>query len=112
MLTFGPQAARPDGHGLFGTPLLSEIIGKHLHLSLPVACDLAHFITLTLPLVVSANFSYSSRTVSRIDDFWHFLHQITLNLHNFFTQPRGSDYLSTIQFIQENSKLFSYSKPN
>ncbi len=54
---------------------------------------------------------YSSRTVSRIDEFWHFLHQITLNLYNFYTQPRGSDYLSTIYFTQENSKLFSCSKP-
>ncbi len=48
---------------------------------------------------------------TRCYEFWCFLHQITLNLHNFFTQPRGSDYLSTIYFTQENSKLFSYSDP-
>ncbi len=55
-------------------------------------------------LAIGALHVYSSRTVSRIDEFWHFLHQITLNLYNFYTQPRGSDYLSTLYFTQANSK--------
>ncbi len=34
--------------------------------------------------------------MSRIDEFWCFLCQITPDPRNFFTQPRGSDYLSDL----------------
>ncbi len=61
--------------------------------------------------------TYSSRTVSRIDEFWRFLCQITLNLYNFFTQPRGNDYLFDLVitsdkenriFLQESKLKFKW----
>ncbi len=55
---------------------------------------------------------YSLHMVSQIDEFRHFLHQTTVDLHNFFTQPSRSDYQSDLMITsdKENRIFFQKSK--
>ncbi len=52
---------------------------------------------------VRVNMLYCSCTVSWIDEFWNFLHQVTLDLNNFFTQANkiNMKWEKTSKFVQK-----------